>query len=711
MSEVKIDLQSKALKRLDKKFVQDFNPYPHQHQTLQVFEEIMETEKSMALFNYTSTGGGKTLASFAPSLIHNVPAIGVYSTNELIADQKHALDDFIDSQTELHRIDGSTLSNLKEDFPQFKYNIELLAGMFGQWSDIVLTNPDILYQIMFGIYEARQNYSPEQVFRTIIKKYPVIVFDEFHLYDIKQVSNVAWMIGLLEKLSPEEPKMFVFSSATPSEYFLDRLKNIGIETREVPAKKESHKEFIDEKIIMEKVDLTLIPANLRRWQALEAIENNLNIVDEFFDSYPEARGVFILDSVGDACRLADKLSERYEIDAGEVHGFMSKLGRREGLAQKITVGTTTIEVGIDFKGPRHKNIMVFEAKSAGQFLQRLGRLGRGGREKEEINIPNKAVAVVPTYVYNYITEEIGNDIALARDELEELVNSVYYSKEDFRSYLNEYAPIEALYSRNWIIEQNADDTAKRELKVTKNLLLDLYSCGSLEQLKKRYKKLEEKNILQGLLGFRGGNVFKSEFSPEKQVDFTAAIFDSRSKNKKFPFTFYNILWVIRKTSFELLEKNEFKRRLEKVSVKYPDFVESYYNQLSKKDPEFYVKVNDFREDSRRFSFSLPINRKKEEIIQTDGLKLVIERGEQPICLKELNRKLSEKRIVAYIKEDNPFSLANRKNLPHLFQIYNLKFRGMDGRILNKKTASITFDINAFLLKSLEEEDDEKVLLI
>ena len=710
MSEVKIDLQSKALKRLDKKFIRDFNPYPHQHQTLQIFEEVMETEKSMALFNYTSTGGGKTLASFAPSLIHDVPAIGVYSTNELIADQKHALDDFIDRQTELHMIDGGTLSDLKKDFPQFNYNVELLAGMFGQWSDIVLTNPDILYQIMFGIYEAKQNYSAEQVFRTIIKKYPVIVFDEFHLYDIKQVSNVAWMIGLLEKLSPEDPKMFVFSSATPNEYFLERLENIGIETREVPVQNENHEEFIDEKIIMEKVDLTLIPANLRRWQALEAIENNLDIIDEFLGEYSEAKGVFILDSVGDACKLAAKLSDRYEIDTGEVHGFMSKLGRREGLAQKITVGTTTIEVGIDFKGPRHKNFMVFEAKSASQFLQRLGRLGRGGRGDDDIQLPNKAVAVVPNYVYNYITEEIGNDITLTRDELEELINSIYYSKEDFKSYLNEYAPIEAFYSRNWIIKQNADDTVKREKKITKNLLLDLYSCGNLQQLTERYKKLEEKNVLKGLLGFRGGNVFKTEFFPEKQVDFTTAIFDSRTGNKKFPFTYYNILWVIRKTSFDLLEKSEFKKKLEQFSDEYPDFVEKYYNQLRKKDPEFYIEVSDFRGENRRFSFSLPINRKKEEIIETDGLKLIIEEGDKPHCLKEINRNLSEKRIVAYIKEDNPYSLANRKNLSHLFQVYKLKFRGMDGRILNK-TASVTFDVNAFLLESLEQKDDETVLLI
>jgi len=710
MQQVNIDLKPKALKRYNDKFLRDFNPYLHQIQTLEAFENIMENKDSMALFNYTSTGGGKTLASFAPSLLYEIPAIGIYSTNELIADQKYALSEFIDKKTELHKIDGKTLSELKNDFPQFNYNIELLSGMFGQWSDIVLTNPDILYQIMFGIYQTPKNYSAEQVFRTIIKKYPLIVFDEFHLYNIKQISNVAWMIGLLEKLAPEEPKMFIFSSATPNKYFLEKLDNIGLKYREVPDENESYHEPVDEKIIMEKVDLTLIPANLRRWKAMEAIEDNLNIIDEYLEKFPKAKGVFILDSVGDACQLADKLRNRYETVTGEVHGFMSKLGRREGLAKKITVGTTTIEVGIDFKGPRHKNFMVFEAKTPSQFLQRLGRLGRGGRNEEEIRLPNKAVVIVPTYVYNYIKEEIGDDITLTRDELEELINSIYFKREDFRSYLNKFAPIEAFYSRNWIISQNANDTARKEKKITKNLLLDLYSCGSLKQLTERYKEMRQKKILKGLLGFRGGNVFKKEFSPEEQVDFTAAIFDSRKENEKFPFTFYNILWVIRKTNFKLLKKNEFKQKLERVSVEYPEFSEKYYNQLNKKDPEYYIEVNDFREENRRFSFSLPINRPREEIFETDDLKLVIEKGETPFCLKEINRNLSKKRIVAYIKEDDPYSLANRKNLPHLFPVYDLKFRELDGRVMNK-IASVTFDVNAFLLESLDKEDKEKVLLI
>lgn len=711
MQQINIDLEAKTLKRVNEEFINNFKPYLHQYQTLNLFKQINGEHSSVALFNYTSTGGGKTLASFAPNLLFDIPTIGVYGTNELITDQRHALNEFMEDSTRLHKIDSNKLNQLKRRFPDFNYNIEFLSGIFGQWADIVLTNPDIFYQIMFGIYENPQNYSAEEVFRTIIKRFPVIIFDEFHLYNIKQVGNVAWMVGLLDKLAPRQEKIFIFSSATPNQHFLKQLDAMDIPYKELPLESDNSLEYFDEKVIMEKVNLTLLPADLARWQALSAIKDNFNLIDDYLEEYPAAKGVFILDSVGDACHLAEKLQDRYEIDIGEVHGFMSKIGRRQGLSQKITVGTTTIEVGIDFKGPRHKNFMVFEAKSASQFLQRLGRLGRGGKTKEKLTIPNRAIAIVPNYVYNFFENNIGVDINLSRNEIEEILNTVYYSYEDFEPYLNKYAPIESFYSRNWIIRQNADDTAKKEKKITKNLLLNLYSCGSVKQLYERYLELEQKNVLKGLLGFRGGgNVFKSEFNPEEQIDFTAAIFDNRDSRDKFPFTFYNLLWVLRKSEFKLLTKNKFKSKIAKNKDRFPQYIDNYKNQLNKKDPDFFLEIDRFKEEKRRLSFSLPINRPRKEIFDTNDLKLVIEKGEKPGALTTINDILKKKRIVAYIAEKNSYSLAKSKNLPPLFQVYSLTFRAPDGRKINKE-ASIAFNINAFLLESLDQENDETALLI
>jgi CRISPR-associated endonuclease/helicase Cas3 len=118
---------------------------------------------------------------------------------------------------------------------------------------------------------------------------------------------------------------------------------------------------------------------------------------QFLERYPEGRGVFILDSVYEAKLLAQSLAKCYGWDqVGELHGYLDAEARRGALECKFTVGTTTIDLGVDFTGKQAKDFIVFEARSAGQFVQRLGRIGRQRRKQQDI--PNYALALVPGYV-------------------------------------------------------------------------------------------------------------------------------------------------------------------------------------------------------------------------------------------------------------------------------------------------------------------------
>ncbi|OCL26483.1 type I-D CRISPR-associated helicase Cas3' [Orenia metallireducens] len=712
MESIKIKLVEKRLKLVDGvDYVNGFNPYLHQYQTLEAFKEVYESKRSLAIFNYTSTGGGKTLASFAPALLYKQKAIGVYSTNELIKDQWSALEKFVDDSTRLCQLDSLTISQWKEDFSEFGYSIEMLKPLFESWSDIVLTNPDILYLIMFGLYR-NKNYSAEAVFREIISKYPIIIFDEFHLYDIKQIANIAWMIGMIDRLELDIPHFFVFSSATPNSLFLEQLDRIGMDYLEIPHDDENIK-YKGERIVMEGLDLELIPADLEQWKALEAVEDNLNLIDNYLKEYPDARGVFILDSVGDACQLADRLTARYDIEVGEVHGYKDKFKRREGLSKKFTVGTSTIEVGIDFKDDMHKDFMVFEAKSASQFMQRLGRLGRGGRREDEISTPNYVVAIVPVYVYNYFKGNLGYYLELNREELAQELERIYHSNEDFKPYLDKYAPIEAYYARNWILSQNADDTYSQERRRTKDLMMDLYSCGNLQVVQGNYNKLKKDKTLGGLLTFRGGGLDLTGIDDRPQINLDTAIIDNREIVKgNFPAKVYNLLWILKKCNFRLISRSSFMDELELYQGDFPEEIKVFKKSLEKRKLDFFVKVDAFREENRNIIFTLPDNQywRRDKISNLGDLELKVEKGDKPEKLAYINEILEEKRAVAYITKGNSWGFSKANSLPPMFQVYPLKFISSGG-IIRRGDYVIAFDSNAFLLDSLKEEEEGELLFV
>ncbi|MCP4538312.1 MAG: hypothetical protein GY832_14340, partial [Chloroflexi bacterium] len=83
--------------------------------------------------------------------------------------------------------------------------------------------------------------------------------------------------------------------------------------------------------------------------------------------------VVIFNSVVAAMVFEDLLAEILgsRDDIGVVRGLMSRR-YRQFRGKMVVIGTSAIEVGIDFKS----RYLIFEASNAGSFLQRLGRVGR-----------------------------------------------------------------------------------------------------------------------------------------------------------------------------------------------------------------------------------------------------------------------------------------------------------------------------------------------
>ncbi|WDC85206.1 hypothetical protein PL321_07015 [Caloramator sp. mosi_1] len=125
-------------------------------------------------------------------------------------------------------------------------------------------------------------------------------------------------------------------------------------------------------------------------------EDIANYIDENKGNFiKENKSILIImDSVFQANSLADKLKlDGFEV--AEVHGIKKD---DNPLKSKITIGTASIEVGVDPNDAdgTYKDILIAEARSSAQFIQRIGRIARGKRTDRV----SEAIMFVPHYVFN-----------------------------------------------------------------------------------------------------------------------------------------------------------------------------------------------------------------------------------------------------------------------------------------------------------------------
>ena len=148
-----IDLAPIAYDQSEGPWLPNRQPYLYQQQLHQLVCETLEQRKTLCLFLVTPTGSGKTLTSYAHSILTGEPVLGVYPTNELIADQERALRaEFEASGTNrVLRVDSSELDRWQINF-DLKRHSETLETLM-HWRPVLLTNPDILFYIFFGLYQ------------------------------------------------------------------------------------------------------------------------------------------------------------------------------------------------------------------------------------------------------------------------------------------------------------------------------------------------------------------------------------------------------------------------------------------------------------------------------------------------------------------------------------------------------------------------------
>jgi CRISPR-associated endonuclease/helicase Cas3 len=372
-----------------------------QHQ-VDLFEQARTHD---IVLDLAPTGTGKTIAGLT-TLLHqpNRSAVYIAPTNALIEQQAKAANEFIqETQGKLNHYvqpvsakeirqwssdrvgvrGGEKLYNLIRNpatvFPEVGANRPLL----------LVTNPDIFYYATFFQYNKLDQGNLAYSFFT---QFGTIIFDEFHLYNAKQLVGLLFYLVYLHEFGffKQQVKVILLT-ATPEpacQHVFETLRAQGVRIQEIDG--ESGAQHLPSQTA---VDLSIRPQRSRD----EFLTEIADEVVQRFCTHPDQNGAIILDSKDHINRLADYLDQRGLAGKhGRITGSTPLRDRQWAAQQSIILATSTVDVGFNFErhpAPERQNLdwLIFSARDRAAFWQRIGRVGRV-LGKQQTDRPSEAIA-------------------------------------------------------------------------------------------------------------------------------------------------------------------------------------------------------------------------------------------------------------------------------------------------------------------------------
>ena len=442
MSHLKINLEPRSIAacpdpELPPDVKQAFKNQTLQHQ-VDVYQAAAEND---IILDLAPTGTGKTKAGLSV-LHHNRDRNAVYiaPTNALIEQQTVAAEKFVRDTGLPHVVKAASAKDIKQwrDDLVGKRSGEKLynvlrepATIFPECADrplLLVTNPDIFYYATFFAYNKLDRDNIASVF---YNSFATVIFDEFHLYDAKQLVSLFFYLALSKVFKYfEYNRKVVLLTATPEpacEAALKILKQSGVRVSD-----SINGESQTEHLIASQTAVSLeIRQQLDRDALIAEIANE---VVERLQKYPDRNGAVILDSKDILNRLSDNLRARgLENICGRITGN-TPLNQRQKAAQKqVILATSTVDVGFNFERevePDRQNLdwLIFSTRDRFSFWQRIGRVGRV-LGKKQTDIPSEAIAYLPEQAWEQGIENI--DCSGGREALKEMLESLDCMKRPF----------------------------------------------------------------------------------------------------------------------------------------------------------------------------------------------------------------------------------------------------------------------------------------
>lgn len=441
MSHFKIELEPRSIASCPDPDVPPniINAFPYgilQHQ-VEVYQAAKEHD---IILDLAPTGTGKTSAGLSV-LDYNRDRNAIYiaPTNALIEQQTEAATKFIQDAGLPHVVKAASARQVKSwpDELVGKRSGEKLYNLLRKPATIfpecaskpllLVTNPDIFYYSTFFAYNKLDRSNIASVF---YNSFGTVIFDEFHLYDAKQLVSLLFYLALSKVFGYfQNNRKVVLLTATPEpacEAALRQLKAAGVNVYSVNGESESNQMLPSQ---------TAVSLEIRRQPEKQSLVTDIaQDVIKRLEQSPEQYGAVILDSKDTLNRLSDELRAKgFEKNCGRITGNTPTEQRYLAAQKQVILATSTVDVGFNFErdnSPERQNLdwLIFSSRDRFSFWQRIGRVGRVlGKQQTEIS--SEAIAYLPDKAWEQGIEAL--DCAGGRDALRQTLESLDCMKRPF----------------------------------------------------------------------------------------------------------------------------------------------------------------------------------------------------------------------------------------------------------------------------------------
>lgn len=651
----------------------------YQHQ-LETFLALTQGTTPV-VFNTAMTGDGKSLAGSLPLLEKEMYTLAMYPTNELIRDQRRAVQQMQQvwaTQFPVTLLNSQTLDEQMAACSALKRGDALLSLMRN--GDLVLSNPDVFHYLMqmFYVRQGPKGDAPDKIVGTFLRLFDQLTFDEFHIFKTPQIISVLNALLFLDQTGGAN--RYLFLSATPDPLMLDYLNKAGLGSTIIKGNYRHGASSPGWRKILRATDLNIVAGKAEEWVE-EHVET---LILPFFEQHRGAKGALIVNSVATALRLTARLRPIFAARGFTVEpntGLTGAEGRRRSYQATLLIGTSTVDVGVDFK----INFLIFESRDGGSFLQRLGRMGRhGGYERADgtkIKFEHfEAYALVPDFIYERLfvgkqgnSPLIGAIEEMDRETFNAKITEVFPQANQFKSYAHRWGMIQSTR----VIYSLGAPTIKESYEGTRQQLRERYEQTFGCKLPvERFHALRKqaKPIYSEASSFRGGSPWQA-----------AAIDESQRGADRL--LLYDLRRLLTNYQVELLDQEEFEAEVQRWGKDMRPF--------KRAEPIAYLRLQSLLPKRRPLTVHLSTDlsdwsaERFDQVIELKGLSLSLDGFDE---LNALNRQIAQRTFVAIVVLKHPAELQRQLFLPWPFPIE--KLIGRDGI-----QGSIAFAREALLLET------------
>jgi CRISPR-associated endonuclease/helicase Cas3 len=677
----------------------------HQAET---FQALRDSNVDVVI-NTAMTGDGKSLAAFLETMQGDgCYAIGLYPTNELGRDQARQVQSYVElfkpeNEPRVNRLNGPELEIYAET-----ENLSKAGAIANRSSnsEILITNPDIFHYLHRGAYLSPKD-SPDKLWNRIDKNFDLFIFDEFHVFLAPQIAGVLNTMLLMRATNRE--KKFLFLSATPNEQFVAALEAAGFRCQLIDPERENKyaspqsgteaQALIEQRYrqVARAIELKFVPLE----PAAKASETWLKqageqVLQQYLE-HPGTKGAMILNSIAAVKRLVPFFRGLFEpcgLTVRENTGLTGKSEKAESLGADLVIGTSTIDVGVDFR----INYLIFESSDAGNFIQRLGRLGRHDKSETGAVFDGfTAYALVPNFLAERLFEGEGRLLEdggeCDRFTLNRTIQDCYQRVNDFRGYYRRWGSVQAL---TLLYQLNNPKVRSQYAGSRDRFAQEAEQVFGVSPSKVASRVKAWAKDWQRQSGQQGGNPIAEEASSFRGASgLLCGLYDLTEPKEADRFKTYDLPGVLSNLEIEPWTERGFLAELEQVAKRSGQTIpKGRFNYCLG-----FMKLRAYRAERLNWKFHFPraldgvADAWKVQVL--DGLEVWQPENR---WVDGINQRLRKQALVAYVLKRPVGEVKRRLRLPMHFQLYPIS----DERSIHDATApyAVAFGQAALLLDTL-----------